>query len=65
MVLISRMQLDEGMRQEMLRREARQARLAEEAAGGTVKAAGSPRVQSQFFVQRFRQVIGRLKLESA
>ncbi len=61
MVLISRMQLDERMRQEMLWREARQARMVEEATGGTVKAAGSPRVLSQFFLQRLRESIGRLK----
>lgn len=68
MVLLSRMQLDERMRQEALLQEARRARMAEEAAEGTVttvKASGSPKVQSQFFFQRFGRLIGRMKLQTA
>lgn len=65
MVLLSRMQLDERMRQEMLLQEVRQARRAEEAANGTIKAAGSPKVQSQFYLRRFGHLIGRLKLQNA
>ena len=65
MVLLSRMQLDERMRQEAMLQEARQARLAEEAVNGVVKAAGSPKVQSQFYLQRFGHLIGRLKLKPA
>ena len=59
MVLLSRMQLDEMGREEMLLQEARKARLAEEAAGGRIKAAGSPKVQSQFFLRRFGKLARR------
>ncbi len=65
MVLMSRMMLDERMRQEALLHEVRRARMAEEATNGTVKAAGSPRVQSQFFTRRFGHLVGRLKLQPA
>ncbi len=65
MVLLSRMQLDERIRQEALLQEVRRARMAEEAATGTVKAAGSPKVQSQFFIRRFGHLVGRLKLQHA
>lgn len=66
MVLLSRMQLDERIRQEALLQEARKARLAEHAAkGDAVKVAGSPKVQSQFFLRRFGHLVGRLKLQSA
>lgn len=64
MVLISRMQLDERMRQEAMLQEARRARMAEEAVAGVVKVAGSPKVQSQFFLRRFGHLVGRLKLQS-
>jgi hypothetical protein len=59
------MQLDERVRQEMLLQEVRQARMAEEAASGTVKVAGPPMVQSQFLLRRFGHLIGRLKLQQA
>ena len=65
MVLLSRMMLDERMRQEALRHEVRRARMAEEAVNGTVTAAGSPRAQSQFFARRFGHLAGRLKLQTA
>lgn len=66
MVLLSRMQLDERLRREALLQEARKARMAEQAAnGGVVKVAGSPRVQSQFFLRRFGHLMGRVKLQSA
>lgn len=65
MVLISRMQLNEQMRQEMLWREVQQARMAEEAARGTIKAAGAPNVQPPFSLHRFGQLVRRLKLHSA
>lgn len=63
MVLLSRMQLDERMRQEAMLQEARRARMAEEAVSTGVKVAGSPKVQSQFFMRRFGHLIGRLKLQ--
>jgi len=59
------MQLDERVRQEALQQEVRRARMAEEAATGTVKAAGSPKVQSQFYLRRFGRLVGRLKLQHA
>jgi hypothetical protein len=65
MVLLSRMQLDERMRQEVMLQEARRARMAEEATSGVVKAAGPPKVQSQFFVRRFGHLVGRLRLQGA
>ncbi len=66
MVLLSRMQLDERIRQEALRRAAREARLGEDAAAGTfVRVSGSPKVQSQFFVRRFGHLISRMKLQGA
>lgn len=65
MVLLSRMQLDERMRQEAMLQEARRARMAEEAASGVVKVAGSPKVQSQFFFLRFGHLVARLKMQIA
>lgn len=65
MVLLSRMQLDERIRQETLLQQARKARQAEEATGcGIVQVAGPPRVQSQFFLKRFGQFTRRLKLQA-
>ena len=66
MVLLSRMQLDERIRQEALLRATRKASLAKEPAEGeTVRVSGPPKVQSQFFLQRFRLLIGRMKLQGA
>ncbi len=65
MVLLSRMQLDERMRQEAMLQEARRARMAQEAAGATVKVAGPPKVQSEFFLRRFGHLVGRMKLQQA
>lgn len=65
MVLLSRMQLDEIARRERLLQEAHNERRAQEAANGGIKAAGSPRVQSQFFLRRFGNLVGRLKFQSA
>ncbi len=64
MVLMSRMQLDDITRKEMLLREVRRERLAQEAKAETVKAQGSPKVQSQFFMRRFGTLVARLKLQS-
>lgn len=65
MVLISRMQLDERIRQEALLQEARRARMAQETESGVERVAGPPKVQSQFFVRRFGHLVGRLKLQQA
>lgn len=65
MVLLSRMQLDERMRQEAMLQEARRARMAEKAATGTVKVAGPPKVQSQFFLRRFGHLVGRMIVQQA
>ncbi len=64
MVLLSSMQLDERMaRQEAMLAEVQPERMAEKRPLRTVKAAGPPKPQSQFFLQRFGHLVARLKLQ--
>jgi hypothetical protein len=65
--LISKLELDERMRQEARRHELRRAQAAEDAGSPkvSVEEAGSSRVQSQFFVQRFGRMVARVKLQPA
>ena len=48
-------------REESIQREMRRARLLKEARQETVRAAGAPKAQSQFFGRRFSNLVARLK----
>lgn len=65
MVVLSRIQFDEWMRQEMLLQKVRKDRTAQNAATGAVKSAGSPKAQSQFFMRRFSPLVGQMELQNA
>jgi hypothetical protein len=57
--------MEQRIRTAELLREANAAKQSEIATSAPVRVSGSPRVQSQFFAQRFGRMLARLKLQTA
>lgn len=65
MPLMSRIEAETRLRQQMLLEEAKREQMAEAGKPAVVRVTGAPVVHSQFFARRFGGILNRLKLQPA
>ncbi len=65
MIMMSRVEGEMRMRQQLLAQELQREQAAAEAVEPVVRVSGPPKVHSQFFARRFAAVMNRLKMQPA